>query len=125
MALEDVIKGIRGNPDYTKCGMILYHNGTVRETSRSGEPVETLKVHVDWPGVEKLLAEQRKREGIVDIRLEIYDEKVLRPGDDVMVLAVAGDIREHVKTVLSETLEMIKTRLTSKDEVKRTESRST
>ena len=118
MALEDVIARIRSNPEYTKCGMVLYHNGTVRESSRSGDPVESLLVHVDWPGVERLLEEARSREGIVDVQLEIYDERTLYPGDDVMVLAVAGDIRENVKTVLSETLEIIKTRLTTKDEKK-------
>lgn len=117
MALEDVIKKIKSNPDYTKCGMILYHNGIVRETSRAGEPVKNLKVHVDWPAVEKLIDIQKKRTGIVEILVEIYDEKILVPGDDVMVLAVAGDIRPNVKLVLSDTLEAIKTECTSKEEV--------
>ena len=35
----------------------------------------------------------------------------------MMVLAVAGDIRPNVKKVLSDTLEAIKTEITSKDEV--------
>ncbi len=97
--------------------MVLYHNGLVRETSRAGEPVTSLKVHVDYPLLEKVIAEQKKREGIIDIIVEIYDEKVLLPGDDVMVLAVAGDIRPNVKKVLSDTLEEIKLRCTSKEEV--------
>ncbi|HAK44832.1 MAG TPA: molybdenum cofactor biosynthesis protein MoaE [Spirochaeta sp.] len=117
MALEDVIKKIKSHPDYTKCGMILYHNGIVRETSRAGEPVKGLLVHVDWTKVDKLIEEQKKREGIFEIMVEIYDEKVLVPGDDVMVLAVAGDIRPNVKLVLSDTLEAIKTDCTSKEEV--------
>ncbi|MDC7225361.1 MAG: hypothetical protein PQJ61_01205 [Spirochaetales bacterium] len=117
MALEDVIKKIKSNPEYTKCGMVLYHNGIVRETSRAGDSVKSLKVHVDWPGVENLIEMQKQREGIVDIVLEIYDEKILTPGEDVMVLAVAGDIRPNVKLVLSDTLEAIKTEFTSKEEV--------
>ena len=117
MALEDVIKKIRSNNDYKKCGMILYHNGTVRETSRAGEPVESLKVSVDWPAVNRLVGEQKRREGIIEIIVEIYDNVVLYPGDDVMVLAVAGDIRSNVKQVLSDTLEAIKTECTTKEEV--------
>ena len=117
MALEDVISKMKAHPDYKKCGMILYHNGIVRETSRAGEPVRSLKVNVDWPSVRALVEEQKKREGIFEILLEIYDETVLYPGDDVMVLAVAGDIRPNVKAVLSDTLEMIKTKFTSKEEI--------
>jgi molybdopterin synthase catalytic subunit len=117
MALEDVIKKIKANPDYKKCGMVLYHNGLVRETSRAGEPVKSLLVHVDHEKLAKLISEQKKRQGIIDIIIEIYEEEVLFPGDDVMVLAVAGDIRPNVKAVLSDTLEAIKTECTYKDEV--------
>lgn len=116
MALEDVIARVRKHPDYTKCGMVLYHNGIVRDRSRAGEPVTRLKVHTDYDLLEEVLEEQRRREGIFEIQVEIYDETWLYPGDDVMVLAVAGDVREHVKTVLSDTLERIKTEVTSKEE---------
>ena len=117
MALEDVIKKIKSHTDYKKCGMILYHNGIVRETSRAGEAVESLKVHVDYPALEKLVEMQKKADGIIEIIVEIYDEKQLFPGDDVMVLAVAGDIRPNVKKGLSDTLEAIKTECTTKDEI--------
>ncbi|MBI9106536.1 MAG: molybdenum cofactor biosynthesis protein MoaE [Spirochaetales bacterium] len=117
MALEDVIRQIKSNPDYKKCGMVLYHNGMVRETSRTGEPVASLEIRVDHAKLERLLFEQKKREGIVDVIVEIYEGKILYPGDDVMVLAVAGDIRSNVKAVLSDTLEAIKTECTSKEEV--------
>ena len=43
-------------------------------------------------------------------------ERFFFRGDDVMVLAVAGDIRPNVKKVLSDTLEAIKTECTTKDE---------
>lgn len=117
MALEDVIKKIKSHPDYKKCGMVLYHNGIVRETSRKGEPVTSLKVHVDHSKLGQLIEEQKKRDGIFEIIVEIYEDRILRPGDDVMVLAVAGDIRPNVKTVLSDTLEAIKTDCTTKEEI--------
>jgi molybdopterin synthase catalytic subunit len=37
-------------------------------------------------------------------------------GDDIMHLMVAGDIRENVISVLSETLDAIKTKVTKKTE---------
>ena len=60
--------------------------------------------------------EQKKREGIVEILVHIVEEKELLPGDDVMYLAVAGDIRERVIAVLTDTLEAIKTDVTWKEE---------
>ena len=117
MALEDVIRKIKSHRDYKKCGMVLYHNGIVRETSRAGEPVKSLKVSVDHRKLEALIERQKNSEGIFEILVEIYEGKELYPGDDVMVLAVAGDIRSNVKRALSDTLEAIKTECTSKEEV--------
>jgi len=39
MDLTDMIKKVKSHPDYKKAGMILCHNGVVRETSRDGKPV--------------------------------------------------------------------------------------
>ena len=48
--------------------------------------------------------------------MEIFDERDLAVGDDVMFLVVAGDIRENVLAVLGETLNEIKTTVTQKTE---------
>ncbi|MBW2177735.1 MAG: hypothetical protein JRH03_12445 [Deltaproteobacteria bacterium] len=48
--------------------------------------------------------------------MEIFDERNLVVGDDVMFLVVAGAIRETVITTLSETLNAIKTMVTKKTE---------
>ena len=116
MTLNDIVEKMKKHPRYTDAGMILYHNGTVRNSSRSGKPVTGLKIHVDHGKLEKLLKEQKKREGIVEILVHIVEEKELLPGDDVMYLAVAGDIRERVIAVLTDTLEAIKTDVTWKEE---------
>lgn len=116
MSLETMIAKIRSRADYKRCGMVLYHNGLCRETSRDGRPVEKLVVHVDDQKLETILSRQRHRQGIAAVEVEIYTEQELFPGDDVMVLAVAGDVRENVKAVLGETLELIKTEATWKDE---------
>ncbi len=116
MTLNDIVEKMKNHPRYTDAGMILYHNGTVRNSSRSGEPVKALEIHVDHEKLEKLLERQRKKEGIVEILVHIVEDKRLYPGDDVMYLAVAGDIRERVIAVLAETLDEIKTDVTWKEE---------
>ncbi len=116
MTINDIVLEMKKHPDYKNAGMILYHNGTVRNTSRSGEKVSALEIYVDHPGLDKLIEEQKKRPGIIEILVHIEENKKLYPGDDVMYLAVAGDIREHVIAVLTDTLEAIKTEFTRKKE---------
>ena len=116
MKLEQLIEKIKLHPDYHQAGMILAHNGVVRQTSRDGQKVTGLRVAVDREKLERILARQKMTPGIVDILVEIFDERDLAVGDDVMFLVVAGDIRENVLTVLGETLNEIKTTVTQKTE---------
>lgn len=107
---------IRQHPEFSKAGMVLVHNGVVRGSSRDGRRVKGLRVAVDHERLERILAEQKKRPGIIDIRVEIDADRDLAVGDDVMLLAVAGDIRETVIAVLADTLNLIKKTVTSKTE---------
>jgi molybdopterin-guanine dinucleotide biosynthesis protein A len=116
MNTDRLIAKIKQHPDYQQVGMILCHNGVVRCTSRDGRPVTGLRVAADLKRLEKVLAEQRSRPGIVDIQVEIAADKDLVVGDDVMLLVVAGDIRENVLEVLSDTLNAIKSTVTAKTE---------
>ena len=116
MDLKRMIEAIKGNPDYDKVGMILCHNGVVRGTSRDGRAVKGLRVAVDHQKLADILAAQRKTAGIVDISVEIAADRDLAVGDDVMLLVVAGDIRENVIAVLTDTLNLIKSTVTKKTE---------
>ena len=116
MNAERLISKIKAHPDYDRVGMILCHNGVVRGTSRDGRRVTGLRVAVDQERLEEVLAGQRSRSGIVDIQVEIAAGRDLSVGDDVMILVVAGDIRENVISVLSDTLNAIKATVTAKTE---------
>jgi molybdopterin synthase catalytic subunit len=111
-----MIESIKGNPDYDKVGMILCHNGVVRGTSRDGRAVKGLRVAVDHQKLADIVSAQKKIPGIVDIKVEIAEDRDLAVGDDVMLLLVAGDIRENVIKVLTDTLNLIKSTVTSKTE---------
>jgi molybdopterin synthase catalytic subunit len=116
MNINDMVKKIKEHPDYHKAGMVLCHNGVVRETSRDGRRVTGLKVAVDHQRLEQVITKNRIRTGIVDILVEIAEDKDLAVGDDVMMLVVAGDIRENVIRVLEDTLNEVKATVTSKTE---------
>jgi molybdopterin synthase catalytic subunit len=107
---------IKSQPDFDRVGMVLCHNGVVRGTSRDGRKVKGLRVSVDHRKLDEIVSEQKKRPGILDIRVEIAEDRDLSIGDDVMLLLVAGDIRENVIAVLTDTLNLIKSTVTSKTE---------
>jgi molybdopterin synthase catalytic subunit len=116
MPLSELIAAVKRHPDIQRAGMILIHNGIVRATSRQGTRVSGLRVAVDTERLKTVLAKHRRRPGIVDIQVEIVSDRDLAVGDDVMLLVVAGDIRENVIAALTDTLEAIKTTVTSKTE---------
>ncbi|MBW2623659.1 MAG: molybdenum cofactor biosynthesis protein MoaE, partial [Deltaproteobacteria bacterium] len=47
MEITQMMETIKQRPDYPKVGMILCHNGVVRQTSRDGRVVTGLRVSVD------------------------------------------------------------------------------
>ena len=116
MNIEKIMRQIKDHPEFDKVGMVLCHNGVVRATSRDGRKVSGLRVSVDHQKLDRILFEQKQKSGILDIRVEIAENKDLEVGDDVMLLVVAGDIRENVITVLTDTLNLIKTTVTHKTE---------
>ena len=116
MKLQDLIDAIKSRPDFDQAGMILAHNGVVRGTSRDGRTVTGLRVKVDHETLSRILETNRKRTGILDIRIWINEDRDLSVGDDVMYLVVAGDIRENVLSALEGTLNEVKSTVTSKTE---------
>jgi len=114
--LAGMVDKIKKHPDYHAAGMILCHNGVVRGTSRDGRPVSGLTISVDNSKLKQVVDTYKQIPGIIEILVEIAENRQLAVGDDVMLLVVAGDIRETVIAVLNDTLNAIKTTVTSKTE---------
>ena len=115
MDMNALINKIKTRPDYPLVGMILCHNGVVRGTSRDGTPVSKVTVKADNEAIERVVAEQKKRPGIIEILVEV-NEGDLTVGDDLLSIVVAGDIRDNVIPVLTDTLNLIKAQGTKKTE---------
>ena len=116
MNLQRIIDKIKQRSDFDRVGMILAHNGVVRGTSRDGRKVSGLSVSVDHDQLRRILDKERRTPSIVDIIIEIAEDRRLSVGDDVMVLVVAGDIRDTVIKVLERTLNSVKQTVTRKTE---------
>jgi molybdopterin synthase catalytic subunit len=110
------IEKIKHHENYNKVGMILAHNGVVRSFSRDGRRISGLSVSVDHVKLKEIVETQKKSPGIVDIIVEIEENRHLSVGEDIMILVVAGDIREHVIATLEKTLNLVKQTVTQKTE---------
>ena len=116
MDLLEMIRKVKAHPTYHDAGMILCHNGIVRATSRDGKSVKELIVKVNRSRLAEIVAEMKKRPGIIEVLAEVREGK-LGVGDDVMYIVVAGDFRENVFPALMDAVNMIKEQVTRKTEL--------
>lgn len=121
MDLTQAIKDLKQQPGFKdNVGMILIHNGVVRNWSRADRTsVAQLEVTPDYERIEQLRQEYLQHEGIFDIIIEAKNG-TFDPGDDLLFIIVAGDIRENIKPVLSELLDRVKAEAVAKNEIKTT-----
>jgi len=98
-------------------GMILVHNGVVRAWSRKDRSrVSQIEVIPDYDRIEEIRQYFEKKPGIFRIIVQA-NKGMLQPGDDLLFIIVAGDIRENVKPVLSDILDEIKKQAVFKKEI--------
>ena len=115
MTLGEMVARIKKHPRICEAGMILCHNGIVRGTSRDGRKVKKIKVEVDQEALTNIVSEIKSRPGIIEVLAEI-NEGTLKVGEDIMLVVVAGDIRERVFPTLQDLVQQIKQRITEKEE---------
>jgi molybdopterin synthase catalytic subunit len=127
MNLTDLVERVKQHPDFRKAGMVLCHNGVVRETPGSGGQtpgsggglVDHLVVKVDHAKLAEVVARHKRMPGIIEILAEIAEGRKLSVGDDIMMLVVAGDVRTNVIPVMTSLIDEIKATVTGKTEVRR------
>lgn len=117
MDISKAIGELKARPDFSdNVGMILVHNGIVRSWSRQDRSsVTSIEVNADTDRIAILRQEYLQFPGIYDIVIEARSG-LLKPGDDLLFIIVAGDIREHVKPVLADLLDRIKSEAVTKKE---------
>lgn len=106
--VDDWTHEVKAQPGSTAIGMILAHQGIVRGTSRSGEPVRGMLLRTDGDRLESALAEARTWPGVFAVRGWV-NEGSLAVGDDIMKVLVAGDVRDNVSAALQRLVSLVKT----------------
>ena len=117
MDISKTIASLKAEPGFLeKVGMVLVHNGVARATSRNGAPVGKLEVTVNQELVEAIRREGEAMPGMFRV-LVTANAGVFVPGDDLLFIIAAGDIREHVLASLTHTLTRVKSEAITKREI--------
>ena len=118
MDITKTLAKLKQEPGFTEhVGMMLVHNGVVRAWSRMDHAsVRSVRVRPDRERMRSICREMEQRPGIFRILAEA-NEGELKPGDDLLFLVVAGDIRENVKSTFAELLDRIKSEAVVKQEM--------
>lgn len=118
MNINETLQNLKKRPGFAdNVGMMLIHNGVVRAWSRDNhKKVSSIIVSPDLEKINALCSELELRDGIFAVLAEA-NKGTLLPGDDLLFLVVAGDIRENVKATFSELLDRIKKEAVVKQEI--------
>jgi molybdopterin synthase catalytic subunit len=104
----------RANPE--DLGMIMVHNGIVRGTSKSGRPVQGMKLSYDQKRLNSVIPIFKQRTGVVEVKVWINSGN-LKVGDNIMFLLVAGRFKTDILPVFEELLSLIKNEIVTEEEV--------
>ncbi|MGE4505543.1 MAG: molybdenum cofactor biosynthesis protein MoaE [Desulfovibrionaceae bacterium] len=118
MFITEALEALKKEPGFAdNVGMILIHNGVVRGWSRQNrETVTSIEITPDHEKIAAIAKEIEARPGIFRVVAHALGGR-MKPGDDVLFLIVAGDIRENVKAALSDLLDRVKAEAVGKKEV--------
>jgi molybdopterin synthase catalytic subunit len=118
MDISRAVATMKARPDFVeKVGLVMVHNDLVCAVSRQADRrVAALEVSPDQDRIEAIREDLLRRPGIFDIVIEAKSGR-FQPGDDLLALLVAGDLREHVQPVLSELFERIRSEAIIKKEI--------
>lgn len=115
MDLNNMINKLKQHPESHRIGMIASHLGIVRGTSRDGREVTDIEVVYDHDALVSVINDIKKMPGIVDVSVDTNEGR-LAIGDEVLAVAIAGDIREHVFSALMDAVNRIKAESSKKKE---------
>lgn len=115
ITLQRMIDDLKRRLDPATVGMFACHNGVVRATTRDGLPAVALDIDCDHNAWERVLTEMRSRPGIAAVEAYLNTGR-RQVGDDILLVVVAGDIRENVFPVLEETVNRLKKEAVKKKE---------
>jgi len=115
MDLNKMLETLKAHPEHKRIGMIASHLGVVRGTSRNGQVVTGIEVMYDHKRIKNIISDIKILPGVVEVLVDTA-EGHLKVGDEILAVAVAGDIRENVFPALIETVNRLKNEASKKKE---------
>lgn len=123
-SMDEWLKEAKADENASKCGMYLFHNGTVRETARdlvrngleNSPVVSAMFFEYNEERLDAAIAQARKMPGIYYVRVWL-NRGELSVGEDIMLVLIGGDIRQRVVEALTSLVEEIKTNCVSEKEI--------
>jgi len=107
----DVLKSVKGGPDYRKVGAIAMFIGVVRGETLEGEAVKGLELEAYDEKADEVLEnickKLKTRKGIVDVQIHHFTGE-FELGEDLVYVLVAGGHRTNVFPVLQDAVERYK-----------------
>ena len=118
MTIDEMLQAMRALEGFTdNVGMVLMHNGVVRSWSRQNhDTVTAVEVFPDQERIDAITKDIEAKPGIFKAMAYAHSG-ALKPGDDLLKLLVAGDVRENVIPALTEYLNRVKAEAVKKREV--------
>lgn len=115
--LRGIIDVFKNDPSYPQIGMIATHLGIVRGNSRTGKAgVSAVDVKFDHQKIKVIVNDIKAMKGIYKVYVDVNEGPLAR-GEEIMVVAVGGDIREHVFAALESAVNRIKLEAVVKQEI--------
>ena len=117
MDIDEMLAKIKTRPGFAEhVGMLLVHNGVVRGWSRAGgRAVSSVSITLDRERLEAVRRDVEARPGIFAAEAQ-GREGTFPAGEDILLLVVAGDVRENVMGAMAEFLERAKAEAVTKTE---------
>jgi len=111
LSIGELIKMVKGKPDFQKAGAIAIFIGVVRGETSKGERVQKLEIEAYDEAANDMLSkicqELKRRGGIVDVQIHHFLGE-FSVGEDLVYVLVAGSHRDNVFPVLREAVERYK-----------------
>ena len=123
-SVDQWLREAKHDPDASRVGMYLTHNGVVRATARSrvrqgdaeARPVAGMYFSCDREKAAQAVAEAKQMEGVYYVRVWV-NEGELRVGDDIMFVLIGADIRPHAVKALETLVGKIKSECVTEKEL--------
>ncbi len=114
--INKFMENIKNNSNLDNLGMVLIHNGIVRGISKEGKPITGMTLDYNDEKLNALKEKVKQLKFVESVEIIINKGK-LKVGDDIMIVALAGNNRKQLLPLFEEIIEEIKQNIVEEQEI--------